>query len=365
MQAFDVGVAFISFVRLGWRAYPDSDEVASSALAASKRIPRSRLWYRLKWLMLRCQYNWSRNYFENHIHTAALCWNGLGGSRKAFVEGARRAGAPTVLFELAPLPGRITIDAKGVNYMNCLPRNSQFYLDWQASHPDLSSAWMAVRDKIVSRQSSKNKKVKQELCTDDSLDRPYLFVPLQVQNDSQIRLFGGHITSIDHFVLLLDQFSENLPNGWTLRVKEHPTSPIPYRLDVLIKNRSRWVIDNITDTIQLIKGSEGVVTVNSSVGLESLFFGKPVLTIGEAFYGFQPIVRTIEVPEELGAIFSDPLSQLRFNEHAVLPFINYLSAVYYPKVSLVDDAVMSIDSAWLKDFKGCLQQGLSRTNEQY
>lgn len=358
MQAFDARVAFISFVRVGWRSYPDSDEVASLALAASKHIPRSRFWYRLKWLMFRCQYNWSRHYFENHSDTAALCWNGLSGSRRAFVEGARRAGAATVLFELAPLPGRITIDAKGVNFVNSLPRDSRFYVDWQAAHPEHKDAWVDVRDGIVSRQGSKNKNVKQEFRTDDSLGQPYLFVPLQVQNDSQIRLFGGHVTSVDHFVRLLDQASEKLPEGWTLRVKEHPTSPIPYRLEELIQQRSRWVIDNTTDTIQLIKASEGVITINSSVGLESLFFGKPVLTVGQAFYGFQPVVRAIDTPEEIRVIFSDPHSQLRFNEQVVLPLLNYLIAVYYPRVNLVDGAVTSIDSAWLKEFKGRLQARL-------
>lgn len=364
MLAFDVGLSFLSFVRLAWRSYPDSNAVASLALVSSKHVPRSCFWYRLKWLMFRCQYNWSRKYFENNPNTAAMCWNGLGGSRRAFVEGARRAGVPTVLFELSPLPGRLTVDPIGVNFVNSLPRNIQFYRDWQAAHPEHTEAWMPVRDRIVSRQSSKNKNVKQELRTDEILRKPYLFVPLQVQNDSQIRLFGGHVTSVDHFVRLLDQASENLPEGWTLRVKEHPTSTIPYRLEELIHQKSRWIIDNITDTVQLIKASEGVITVNSSVGLEALFFGKPVLTVGDAFYSFNPVVCTIDTPDELQMIFSDPFSRLRFNQEAVLPLLNYLSVVYYPKIELVDGAVLSIDSVWLKGFKERLLAGLEVRNVQ-
>lgn len=358
MQVFDASIDFISFVRLGWRSYSDSDEVASLALAASKHIPRSRFWYWLKWSMFRSQYNWSRAFFESRPGTAAVCWNGLSGSRRAFIEGARRAGAATVLFELAPLPGRITIDAKGVNFVNSLPRESHFYIDWQEAHPEHRDAWLGVRDSIVSRQGSKNKNVRQELRSDDSLSQPYLFVPLQVQNDSQIRLFGGKVTSVEHFVRLLDRYADRLPEGWTLRVKEHPTSPIPYRLEEIIQKRSRWVIDNTTDTIQLIKASQGVININSSVGLESLFFGKPVLAIGQAFYGFDPVARTIESPEEVERIFADPVTQLRFHEMAVLPFLNYLCAVYYPQITVANGQVTGIDPAWLNAFKQRLCSGL-------
>jgi len=364
MQALDATVRFISFVRLGWRSYTDSDEVATLALAASKSVPRSRFWRWLKWSMFRSQYNWSRTFFEKHPDAAAVCWNGLNGSRRAFVEGARRAHAATVLFELAPLPGRITIDSKGVNFFNSLPRDSRFYLTWQAAHPQHQDAWLDVRDGIVARQGSKNKNVKQELRTDDALDRPYLFVPLQVQNDSQIRLFGGHVASVEHFVRLLDRYAHRLPQGWTLRVKEHPTSPIPYRLQEIIQQRSRWVIDNATDTIQLIKASQGVVTVNSSVGLEALFFGKPVLAIGKAFYGFHPVTRTIESEQEVERILADPQHELCFNESAVCSFLNYLCAVYYPRITLLNDRVTGIDPIWLSEFMQRLRLGKNQIDQQ-
>lgn len=351
MQAFDANVAFISFVRLGWRSYPDSEEVASSALAASKHVPRSRLMYRLKLLMFRCQYNWARQYFENHTDTAALCWNGLSGSRRAFVEGARRAGAATVLFELAPLPGRISIDGKGVNYFNSLPREASFYLNWQQAHPELEGGWREVRDSIVSRQASKNANVQQIQRSVPLEQRPYLFVPLQVQNDSQIRLFGGLVGSVTHFVELLNQHAKALPEGWTLRIKEHPTSKIPYGLDRIITNNEKVVVDNVTDTIQLIKDSEAVITINSSVGLEAMFFEKPVLVLGQAFYGFDRIANTIQSPDELEDIFGNPLQRLKFEDRPVAAFLNYLSNVYYPRVALVEKGICSIAPDWLEDFK--------------
>jgi len=351
MRAFDKDVSFISWVRLWGRSYADSDEVASLVLASSKNIPRSRVQYRIKWWMFRAQYNWSRTYFLRNPDAGALCWNGLNGSRRAFAEGARRAGACVVFFESAPLPGRLTIDVKGVNFVNSLPRNSQFYIDWQLENPQHIDAWMEVRDGIHSRKSGVNNNVKQLVCSEFSPANPYIFVPLQVQSDTQIKIFGGRIKSVDDFVRLLDECVSALPSGWVLRVKEHPSSPIPYRLEELIENRSRWIIDNTTDTVQLVKYSQGVVTVNSSVGLEALFFGKPVIVLGQAFYGFEGIASAMSTSGDLRRVFSDPLGQLLFKEREVIAFLNYLSTVYYPRVNVVNGAVVSIDPAWLNEFK--------------
>ena len=234
MKAFDSQVSFISFVRLSCSGFPDSSEVASLALSTSVRIPRNGLFRSLKWWMLWCQYNWARRYFERNRNTVALCWNGLNSSRRAFVEGAKRAGAGTVLFELSPFIGRVTVDTKGVNFLNSLPRSADFYLHWQALNPAESGRWMVVRDSIVSRRQSKNKNVQQVMADIPSNERPYIFVPLQVQSDSQIRLFGGLVESMTHFVQLLNEYASHLPLGWTLRIKEHPTSKMPYRLQEII-----------------------------------------------------------------------------------------------------------------------------------
>jgi len=351
MQAFDENVSFIHFVRLRAFSYNESDAAASLALKFSKNVPTSKILYFLKYWMFRAQYNWARAYFEKHPEAGALCWNGLNGSRRVFVEAARHAGAYVVIFESAPLPGRLTIDLKGVNFANSLPRNSQFYVDWQAANPQHLDAWTNVKQRIVPRRSSGNNNVKQLTCSDVTLEQPYIFVPLQVQTDTQIKVFGGCIKSIEEFVCLLDEYATDLPPGWVLRVKEHPSSPIPYRLDELIKNRSRWIVDNTTDTVQLVKHSRAVVTVNSSVGLEALFFGKPVITIGQAFYGFKGVALAIQNGDDLQRLFADPVGGFEFKEREVIAFLNYLCVVYYPRVDIVNGIVRSIDPIWLKAFK--------------
>lgn len=351
MHAFDENVCFIPFVLLSFKSFADSDEVASIALNTSVHVPKYRIVRWLKWWLLRCQYNWSRSYFERHTDTAAMCWNGLNSSRRAFIEGAQRAGAATVLFELAPLPQRITIDSKGVNYLNSLPINLEFYQNWQAQNSDTTDAWQQVRKQIVSRQETKNKNVQQNVVNMAEIPKPYLFVPLQVQGDSQIRLFGGLIQSVTQFVKTLDDYADQLPDNWTLRIKEHPTSEEPYHLDKIINKPHKITVDNSTDTMELIKHSAGVITVNSSVGLEALFFKKPVLLFGQAFYGIEKIVHQLESLESIADIFSNPELYFNYNPDAVVPFLNYLCCVYYPQVEMHNRIVHKIDSQWLYNFK--------------
>ena len=59
----------------------------------------------------------------------AVAWNGLGGSRQAFLLAARDAGLGTLACELAPFPGRITIDPRGVNAVRVLTGRKDFTLD--------------------------------------------------------------------------------------------------------------------------------------------------------------------------------------------------------------------------------------------
>ena len=77
-----------------------------------KVVPMRRL---NRWLFA-LQYNGARAYFAAHPDAVAVCWNGLNGTRRAFMQGARHAGARLLFFELAPLPGRVTIDPNDLVY---------------------------------------------------------------------------------------------------------------------------------------------------------------------------------------------------------------------------------------------------------
>ena len=66
------------------------------------------------------------------------------------MDGARDAGARTLYFELAPLPGRLTADPCGVNYASGLPRDIAPYRAWLRDAP--TPDWRAVGREIQQRR---------------------------------------------------------------------------------------------------------------------------------------------------------------------------------------------------------------------
>ena len=154
-----------------------------------------------------------------------------------------------------------------------------------------------------------------------------MFAPLQVPGDSQLRLFGGRFRTVPDFIEALVSAAEALPEGWHLKVKEHPTSPISYA-DRLVGRSRKVVLDNRSDTFALVAGSDGVVTVNSSVGLEAMFFDKPVVACGECFWAIPGVAETAGDPAALSAAFTQPQGW-SFSSNARGAFLTYLLDEYY------------------------------------
>lgn len=118
----------------------------------------------------------------------------------------------------------------------------------------------------------------------------YFVVPLQVHNDFQL----GHsrFTSVEAFLReVVASFAAHAPSDQVLVVKHHPMDR-PYRdythlLGELRKEhrlgaRLLYVADLHLPT--LLRHARGTVVINSTVGLQSLRYGTPVLAEGQAVY---------------------------------------------------------------------------------
>lgn len=125
-------------------------------------------------------------------------------------------------------------------------------------------------------------------------DQPYYLLPLQLNGDAQIQ----HYSSFNDMLHMLEQvllsFARYAPVETKLVIKNHP-------LDMRLFNYPR-LIDNLTqaydlkdrvtyleygDLNELIEKSSGVVTVNSTVGLVALEYGRPVIALGQSIYGMK------------------------------------------------------------------------------
>lgn len=303
--------------------YPETRARADAARLSTRWRPTNTLLASLQRLVFAASCNGSRAWFLKNPHVVAVAWNGLKGIRRVFMDGARDAGARTLYFELSPFKARLTCDPKGVNHANALPRNVEFYRGWLENAGLDSDAWRAYRLSITQRAALRQNP---DLPPNAPLG-PYLFAALQVPGDSQLVVFGGAFRTVPAFIEALVAAAEALPDGWHLRVKEHPSAKIQYAH--LIAGRSRRVVlDNSTDTFALVANSAGVVTVNSSVGIEAMFFDRPVVACGECFWALSGIALAARTPADLSNIFGDPVAQT-FEPAARAAFLSYLLTDYY------------------------------------
>lgn len=295
----------------------------------------------LKRAVLRAQHNWLWHRLGDPAKLLFL-WNGTKGHRMLAAEAARARGHAVLFLEEAPLPGRITADFSGVNAGGSLPRDIRAYTAWAARHPAID--WRAVKGDIRARASAR-KDVGQEAGTPEG---NYLFCPLQVPGDSQITVYGGWIDSIPHLIRALHTASRALPDGWHLRIKEHPSArqAMGDLLGGLTDDRFR--VDNTTDTMAQLAGARGVVTVNSSVGVESMFHDKPVIVLGRAFYGLPEIVTLAPSQEALTDALRAP-EALGFDLPAREAFMSYLVGAYFPREEDIVAGRVTLDDLIARD----------------
>ncbi len=306
--------------------FPETPARVTLCLHRAKRQPKGLARW-LKALLIRAQYNGTRRLFLRNPGAVAVAWNGLGGSRLAFLLAARDAGAGTLSCELAPFPDRITVDPRGVNAESSVMTAQ--YETWAGDDPArCGEGWRAMGAGLTAR-GSRRADVGQG--TAPLPDAPFLFCPLQVPSDSQVTLFAGWTGGMAGFLSALATAAAHLPEGWHLRVKEHPSARQSLR-DFLapMLAAGRIVLDNDTDSFAQIAASRGVATLNSSMGLQAFFHDKPVLILGRAFYA-QPGLASLAADQTaLNAAFAAPES-LHYDPAQRAKFMNWLDQIYYPR----------------------------------
>lgn len=130
----------------------------------------------------------------------------------------------------------------------------------------------------------------------DSIDPQdkYLFFPLHISWDAQIATRNPMFADQ---VYLVEILSRSLPYGHWLYVKEHPYNYGGERLKILNKIKrlpNVKLIYPATCSLDLIKNSKAVVTINSTAGWESIILKKPVLTFGKTFYASFKYTHTVD-----------------------------------------------------------------------
>jgi len=114
--------------------------------------------------------------------------------------------------------------------------------------------------------------------------RQFVYFPLHVVDDYKILRIIPHTNDQ---ASLIEQVAGALPHGYDIVLKEHPMSIGRNRLALLHRLAqipNARLVEPRTSSHELMRGADAVVVISSTVGLEALLHGRPVLTLGQPFY---------------------------------------------------------------------------------
>ncbi len=278
--------------------------------------------------------------------TTLWIWNGtttIGRTLKAF---GKKYNKKRVFFEISNIENRIFVDSWGIageSFLYFHPEildkfkvDEKKFNEWReryrlskkevTNHLKSSIPWSNIIDQLgyklgFIREDRRNilaltlKRAKNRV-TPLPLEEPnfsidYIFVPLQVSNDAQVKLFSKY-TNEDLIKKALE-----IAKGDNLKVyiKPHPAEDDPKEIEKIKRFLQQPNVSFVTgDIFKLILNAKKIVVNNSTVGLEAKIFDKETIILGEAYYK-------------------------NFNHHRIRAFIqHYLPQIKYfpPKVTLKD-----------------------------
>jgi hypothetical protein len=139
----------------------------------------------------------------------------------------------------------------------------------------------------------------------------FVYYPLHVPADVALTLRAPHY--LDQLALV-DYLARIVPASHRLVIKEHPA-----QVGALDARRLRELLarhDNLSllpptvNNYDALAACDLVVSINSKSGAEALVLGKPVLVLGDAFYGDSGLVTRVanaaDLPRALGAALERP-----------------------------------------------------------
>jgi len=213
-----------------------------------------------------------RDEWQRRPARGVVLWNGRDHLfAEAAAHTARQSGADAFCMELGPLrrrPFTLAISRDGVNAAACLDRPDKL--------GEALAPWERTRLEQFLERFRAGVRPYQPL-------RPYVFLPLQVDDDTQLFHYCPHFRSQEDVVrAVVDALPEELP----LVLKLHPRGDERrgrHVLEPLLRQQDR-IVSPRAETLGLLAGAAAVVTVNSSAGIEALAFDRPVVVLGTAHY---------------------------------------------------------------------------------
>jgi hypothetical protein len=179
---------------------------------------------------------------------------------------------------------------------------------------------------------------------------PFYFFPLHVFDDSQITVRNPEFYDQ---TWVIDRIANALPAGMKLVVKMHPgldgATPVSF-LRRMRTYREVHLVRASVNAHEVIARSQGIITINSTVGLEALIHGKPVLVLGRWTFGKLGITRHIEdftaLPQALASLRNDEVD-LKEVKRTLYDLFGEMARFSYNRLPVDYDAMVAALQSWL------------------
>lgn len=305
---------FFTFTRLGALS---KQELESVIIAEIKRkyvkygIKKAKFYSIFLALAARLYYiKYNRILTKGGYNTICI-WGGYAIAQKIAILIARKLGIRVFHFENGLLPNTTVMDYKGTNFFNSVPRSRSFYDNIQNTFKQTS---LVVRGSV--------KPAKESII----LPKKYIFCPFQVALDTQVLMNSPWVFDMVQFYHIIERMVKNTEEDLIFVIKEHPSCGKEYA-NLHNLNNPRIVFANSNNTEDLIKNSEMIITINSTVGIEAMIFEKKVITLGNAFYSGYGFAKHANNEEELlNAIKTR--NDWKLDTEGTLKFLSYLQSQY-------------------------------------
>lgn len=120
---------------------------------------------------------------------------------------------------------------------------------------------------------------------------PYFLFPLQMENDYQIRAYSPYPDMETPIAEVIASFAGHAGHSARLLVKVHPWDPGLKNWGGIVRRHAKR--HGVADRVHYIDGgslyamirkSRGMVTINSTTGIQALQMGLPLITLGRAIF---------------------------------------------------------------------------------
>ena len=299
-----------------------------------------------------------RDFFDRHRIDAIFVWNGSGLVASVAASIARQRGMRILYGENGYLPDTIQIDPQGVNQLASVTQRIAAALDSVEIEPEnmaelqhriqllhSGAAWAVRKPRVKASLGARLAAELRNFSWDkvrrgfggnkgipDTAHLPprYIFIPFQVEADSQLILHSPLVgADMDHFLAVCHHAVQQVDPDYKLVVKLHPANLGRIDYAPLLKKYPEVLFLKGGSIGPLIEGSQAVITINSTVGLEALTYYKPVLTLGDNFYNVPGVVHHVntldEFPDLIRAALSQPVERERIDRMLYYLYDNFFA----------------------------------------